>query len=95
MVVETIKMSSKGQVVIPQEIREEIEAEEGTVFAVVGSKDTIVLKKILTPSKEDLIRELKKIAVEGRKRAEKLGIKESDIADIVHRRRQKNTKNEN
>lgn len=87
MVVETIKMSSKGQVVIPQDIREEIKADEGTVFAVVSSRDTIVLKKILTPSKEDLIKELKKIAIEGRKRAEKLGIKENDVSDIVHRHR--------
>lgn len=87
MVIETIKMSSKGQVVIPQGIREEIEADEGTVFAVVGSRDTIVLKKIQTPSKEELIEELKKIAVEGRKRAEKLGIKESDVSNIIHRHR--------
>ncbi len=85
MVVETIKMSSKGQVVIPQDIREEIEADEGTVFAVIGSKDTIVLKKIQTPSKETLIKELRKIAEEGAKRAEKLGIKESDVPDMVHR----------
>lgn len=84
MTVETVKMSSKGQVVIPQDIREEIDANEGTVFAVIGSKDAIVLKKIATPSQEELIRELKKIAVEGRKRAEKLGIKESDVPDFVH-----------
>ncbi len=85
MVVETIKMSSKGQVVIPQNIREEIEADEGTVFAVVSSRDTIVLKKIATPSKEALIKELRKIAEEGAKRAKKLGIKESDVPDMVHR----------
>ena len=87
MVVETIKMSSKGQVVIPQGIREEIEADEGTVFAVVGSKDTIVLKKIQTPSKEELIKDLEGIAKEGRRRAEKIGIKERDIPDLVHKLR--------
>lgn len=87
MVVETIKMSSKGQVVIPQSIREEIEADEGTVFAVIGGKDTIVLKKILTPLKEDLIKELKKIAVEGGKRAEKFGIQERNVPDLVHKLR--------
>lgn len=87
MEVETVKMSSKGQVVIPQFIREELNVNEGTVFAVVSSKNTIVLKKIETPSKEDLIMELKKIAVEGRKRAEKLGIKESDVPSMVHRLR--------
>jgi len=83
--IETIKMSSKGQVVIPQEMREEMHAKEGTVFAIVGSKDTLVLKKIMTPSKEELIRELKIIAKEGSKRAEKLGIKKSDIPHLVHR----------
>jgi len=87
MVIETIKMSSKGQVVIPQNIRKEIEADEGTVFAVVGSRNTIVLKKIQTPSKETLIKELRKIAEEGVKRAEKIGIKESDVPNMVRRTR--------
>lgn len=85
MEVETIKMSSKGQVVIPQDIREEIGADEGTVFAVVGSQDTIVLKKIAKPSRDALIKELKKIAEEGARKAEKLGIKERDVPDMVHR----------
>lgn len=87
MAVETIKMSSKGQVVIPQDIREELEVDEGTIFAVVGSKDTIVLKKIVTPSKESIIKELENIAREGRKHLEKKGIKESDIPDIVEKSR--------
>ena len=87
MTVETIRMSSKGQVVIPQDIREELGMNEGTIFAVVGSKDTIVLKKIQTPSKDVLIKELENIAKEGRKRAEKLGIKEEDISDLVHKLR--------
>ena len=91
MTIETTKMSSKGQIVIPQDIREEIKAKEGTIFAVLGSNDTIILKKIETPSKETLIKELTNIAKEGRRRAEKLGIKESDIPDMVHRiRKEKN-----
>ena len=92
MAIETIRMSSKGQVVIPLEIREEIEAGEGTVFAVVGSNDTIVLKKIQTPSKESLIKELGNIAKEGRKRAEKLGIKENDVPDFIHKIRKEKQK---
>ena len=85
MAVETIKMSSKGQIVIPQDIREEIDVEEGTIFSVVSNNGTIILKKIETPSKEDLIKEFEAIAKEGRKRAEKLGITESDIPDIIHK----------
>ncbi|MFH1212431.1 MAG: AbrB/MazE/SpoVT family DNA-binding domain-containing protein [Candidatus Woesearchaeota archaeon] len=87
MVIETIKMSSKGQVVIPRGIRDEINADEGTVFAVIGSKDSVVLKKIATPSKEELINELGIIAREGAKRAKKLGIKEDDVSDLVHKSR--------
>lgn len=85
MSVETVKMSSKGQIVIPQQIREELHAVEGSMFAVIGGKDSVILKKIETPSKEDLIRDLERIAKEGRKRAEKLGIKESDVLRLIHR----------
>ena len=87
MAVEMVKMSSKGQIVIPQEIRAELRASEGTMFAVVSGRDSIVLKKVATPSEEDLIRELGEIAKEGAKRAEKLGIKESDVPGLVHKAR--------
>ena len=82
-------MSSKGQIVIPQDIREELNAKEGTVFAVIGSKDTIVLKKIEMPSKHVLIKELAAIAKEGKKRLEQKRIKESDIPEIVQKSRGK------
>ncbi len=87
MPAETIKMSSRGQIVIPQDIREELKASEGTIFSIVSSKDAIILKKILTPSKEELIKELGEIALEGSKRAKKLGIRESDVAELVQRAR--------
>lgn len=87
MAVEMIRMSSKGQIVIPQDIRAEICASEGTMFAVVGGRDSIVLKKVATPSKEELICELKEIAKEGAKRAEKLGIKEKDVPELIHKAR--------
>ena len=89
MEVETTKMSSRGQIVIPQDIRKELHAKEGAVFAVIGSKDTIILKRIETPSKEDLIKELKGIAKEGRKRLERKGLKESDVHKAVERSRRR------
>ncbi len=85
MTIETIRMSSKGQIVIPRDVREEIDADEGTLFAVLAGKDSVVLKKIKTPSKDDLIREMEVIAKEGRKRLEAKGIRESDISGIVER----------
>lgn len=89
MGIETVKMSSKGQVVIPQNIRENLNAVEGTVFAVVEGKDAIVLKKIEMPSKEVLIRELEKIAKDGRKRLERKGFKEADIPVLVQKSRRR------
>ncbi|MFA4820013.1 MAG: AbrB/MazE/SpoVT family DNA-binding domain-containing protein [Candidatus Aenigmatarchaeota archaeon] len=89
MTVETVKMSSKGQIVIPQDIREEIRAEEGTVFAIAGSGDTLILKRINMPSKEDIIKNLDRISKENQRRLQKMGIKESDIPKIVERSRRK------
>ncbi|MEK6937721.1 MAG: AbrB/MazE/SpoVT family DNA-binding domain-containing protein [Nanoarchaeota archaeon] len=62
MGVETIKMSSKGQIVIPQTIRDALSAIEGTLFAVVHSGEAIILKKISTPSQDELFGELGNIA---------------------------------
>jgi AbrB family looped-hinge helix DNA binding protein len=89
MAVEMIKMSSKGQIVIPQDIRAEICASEGTMFAVVSGRDSIVLKKVATPSKEELICELREIAKDGRKRLEAKGIKEADIPSLVENARRR------
>jgi len=79
MNVETIRMSSKGQVVIPQDIREEVHGYEGTIFAVVGTKDTIILKKITTPSKEELIRDLGLFAKKAKVKLQSKGIMEKDL----------------
>lgn len=40
------KMSSKGQIVIPSEIRERMNLEEGNLLIVSDSNDSICLKKI-------------------------------------------------
>lgn len=83
----TVRMSSKGQIVIPSSIREDLDVGEGSIFAVIGSKDSLILKKIEMPSKEQLIKDIENIAKEGRKRAKKLGIKESDVPNMVHETR--------
>jgi AbrB family looped-hinge helix DNA binding protein len=89
MAIEIIKMSSKGQVVIPQDIRQHINADEGSLFAVMSNKDVVILKKIETPSKEKLMAELESIAKEGKIRLQKKGIKEEDIPKIVEKSRKR------
>ena len=48
--VSTTKMSSKGQVVIPEQVREQLALEPGSQFVVVGDKDVVILKRIVAPS---------------------------------------------
>ena len=79
MTVDTVRMSSKGQIVIPRDVREELQLDQGAVFAVVGSKDTIVLKKIATPSKEELIKNLATLAKKAKKKLQNKGFIERDL----------------
>ncbi len=89
MEVETTKMSSKGQIVIPQDIREDIEATEGTIFAVTHNKDTIILKKMEKPSKEFILKEIEKMAKENRKYLESKGFTEKDVMEKILKSRGK------
>lgn len=85
--IEITSISSRGQVVIPQKLREKLNLKEGEKLAVIGEDSTIILKKIELPSKEKLIQDLEKIAKRGRERADKKGIKEIDIPKIIHKLR--------
>jgi len=89
MSIETVRMSSKGQIVIPQGIRDQINAGEGTIFGVIRNNDTLVLKKIDTPSKEEIMKEINKMAEKSRKALEAKGLTEKDVIDIALRARHK------
>jgi AbrB family looped-hinge helix DNA binding protein len=43
---EITKISSKGQIVIPSKIRNQLNIEEGSIIAIDTMKDMIILKKI-------------------------------------------------
>lgn len=81
----TTKMSSKGQVVIPEEIREKLGLKSGSQFIVIGDKDVVILKSVSTPK----IEEFGDLIKEARKEARKIGLKKSDIADAVKKARRK------
>lgn len=58
-IIETAKMSTRGQVIIPKDIRDYIKAEENTIFTVVSlNKDTILMKKL---DKKKLLTEFRSI----------------------------------
>lgn len=75
----TTKMSSKGQVVIPEEIRKRLGLGPGVRFLVLGEGDVIILKSISTPSMKDFDR----IIRTARKQSRKAGLKRSDITKNI------------
>ena len=49
--IETAKMSQRGQIIIPKDVRQDVDASTDTIFAVSSiDKDTIVMKKLDTRS---------------------------------------------
>ena len=75
----TTKMSSKGQVVIPEEIRERLGLGPGVQFLVIGEGDVIILKSISTPSMKDFDRLLRK----AKKQARAAGLQHADIGKAI------------
>ena len=75
----TIKMSSKGQVVIPENIRKKLNLKAGAQFVVIGENDIVILKSISPPSLD----EFDSLIAKARKQGRKAGIKKSDISDAV------------
>ena len=71
----TTKLSSKGQVVIPEEIRTRLGLEPGAQFVVVGEGDVVVLKALEAPD----LSEFKALLDEARASAKEAGLSETDI----------------
>ena len=75
----TTRMSSKGQVVIPEEIRKALKLTEGKQFVVLGEKDVIILKIITPPS----MKNFDHLIAQSRKEARLSKIKKSDIQKTI------------
>jgi AbrB family looped-hinge helix DNA binding protein len=76
-------MSSKGQVVIPEEIRKRLGLKEGSQFVVVGERDAVILKAISPPS----MQEFDDFIAEARRQARKAGLKRTDVRDAIRKAR--------
>ena len=83
--VSTTKMSSKGQVVIPENIRKQLDLKAGAQFVVVCEKDVVILKNITPPSLD----EFDNLIAEARKEGKQAGIRRSDIGDAILKARGK------
>ena len=79
---EVTKISTKGQVVIPSDIRKELGLDIGSSVLVTKMQDFVLLKKINIP---DVKKEFERLTRWGTKHAKKMGVKsEDDIARIIH-----------
>lgn len=83
--IEITSLSSRGQIVIPQGVRDKLNLHEGEKFIVIGEDDTIVLKKLEVPSFKGFENLLKKT----REFAKDKKIKSEDVESAVKRVRSK------
>jgi len=72
-------MTTKGQVVIPSEIRNQLKVSSGTKFIVVSDGENILLKPIEKP-KMEIFKELKK---KTQKLLRESGYKKSDLPKLI------------
>ncbi|HIH38172.1 AbrB/MazE/SpoVT family DNA-binding domain-containing protein [Candidatus Woesearchaeota archaeon] len=80
---EITSMSSRGQVVIPVDIREQLGLKEGEKFVVVGEDDTVILKKVTMPS----FKNFEKLIQRTQQFAKGRGITETDVENAIKRAR--------
>ena len=79
----TTTLSSKGQVVIPEEIRERLGLKAGAQFVVLGDKDVVIFKILQPPAKRDFTA----LVQQARQAAKQTGMRRADIATAVSKTR--------
>jgi AbrB family looped-hinge helix DNA binding protein len=79
--VATTRMSSKGQVVIPEEVRNRLGIATGTQFIVMGENDVVILKTIAAPSMDDF----DGIITRARRQSKWAGMKPSDVTKAIEK----------
>ena len=77
----TTILSSRGQVVIPEEIRSRLGLTPGTRFVVIADGDTVIFKVLQPPSLKDF----KSLLSRAQKAAKKAGMKKADIQEAIEK----------
>ena len=76
--IEMATVSSRGQICIPNDIREDMGLKEGSKVLFVLADDSLIMKKVNMQTFKEITKPLKEAM-------EKTGLNESDVPDIVHR----------
>ena len=75
----TTTLSSRGQVVIPEEIRMQLGLEAGAQFVVIADRDVVIFKLLEPPS----LKEFATLVGRARAVAKQTGMTRADIASAV------------
>ena len=86
--IEMATVSSRGQICIPNDIREEMGLKEGSkiLFALTG--DSLIMKKVSMETFAEITKPL-------REAMKKSNLKESDVPDLIHKFREEKRRKEN
>jgi len=74
------RVSSRGQIAIPIDIRREMRLEDGSQVLFLLEEDTLLIKKVSAETWESLTKQL---------RSQKKMIRQEDVTEIIHRMRKK------
>jgi AbrB family looped-hinge helix DNA binding protein len=77
-IIEMGTVSSRGQLVIPTDIRETLGLKEGSKVLFVMSDDSLLIKRVNMQTFAEITKPLKEAA-------KKTKLKESDMNDIIHK----------
>ena len=80
MSIDVLTVSSKGQIVLPAEMRKRLSIGSGTKLAAYAAGDVIMLKPITIPTEQDFSERLD----EAREWAASVGYQESDVNDMIN-----------
>ena len=79
----TTKMSSKGQVVLPEALRKTYGWQSGTAFTVLAYKGSIILQPLRTPTEEEIAAEFEDAFEEARRQAKDAGMTPVDVTNAI------------
>lgn len=81
--VATTRMSSKGQVVIPEDVRVRLGLMPGAEFVVVADRDFVVFKRLTPPP----LAEFDALLANASRQAKQAGMKRADVTAAVRKAR--------
>jgi len=80
--IEMATVSARGQICIPNNIRESMGLKEGNKVIFALTNDSLIMKKVSMQTWEEITKPLKEAA-------KKSGLQEKDVVNIIHRFRKK------